>query len=164
MVLNPRGIKVESFEQIPLAVTHPLGIWGYWLFGAALIIACFGAALELSLDIAYVYAQGFGWRWSENVRPVDASRFSLVYTIFIFAAVVPIALGLDPLRITVFSMAITALILPLIVLPFLVLMNDSKLLGNHRNGRISNAVVCLIILLSCIIAIVAIPLEIFGGQ
>jgi Mn2+/Fe2+ NRAMP family transporter len=164
MVLNPRGIKVESFEQIPLVVTHPLGMWGYWLFGAALVIACFGAALELSLDIAYVYAQGFGWKWSENVRPVDASRFSLVYTIFIFAAVVPIALGLDPLRITVFSMAITALILPLIVLPFLVLMNDSKLLGNHRNGRISNAVVCVIIFLSCIIAIVAIPLEIFGGQ
>jgi Mn2+/Fe2+ NRAMP family transporter len=164
MVLYPRGIKVEAYEQIPLTVTQPLGMWGYWLFAIALIIACFGAALELSLDIGYVYAQGFGWKWSENVRPADASRFSLVYTIFIFAAAVPIALGVDPLKITLFSMAITALILPMIVLPFLVLMNDKKLLGKYRNGRISNAIVSVIIILACVIAIVAIPLEVFGGE
>ena len=26
MVLQPRGIRIESYEQIPLAVTAPLGI------------------------------------------------------------------------------------------------------------------------------------------
>jgi Mn2+/Fe2+ NRAMP family transporter len=50
------------------------------------------------------------------------------------------------------------------VLPFLVLMNDKKLLGKYRNGRISNAIVCVIVILACVIAIVAIPLEIFGGE
>src|SRR3954469_14106927 len=88
MVLYPRGIRVESYEQIPLVVTQPLGMWGYRIFGLALIIACFGAALELSLDMAYVYSQGFGWKWGENVRPVEASRFALIYTLFIFGACV----------------------------------------------------------------------------
>jgi Mn2+/Fe2+ NRAMP family transporter len=164
MVLHPRGIRVEGYEQIPLMLTQPLGIWGYRIFGFALIVACFGAALELSLDMGYVYSQGFGWKWGENVRPVEASRFALVYTIFIFGASVPIACGIDPLKITIFSMAITTLILPLVAFPFIIVMNDKKYLRNHINGRFSNAVVCLIILLAALLAIVAIPLEIFGSS
>jgi Mn2+/Fe2+ NRAMP family transporter len=164
MVLHPVGIRVESYEQIPLAVTQSLGIWGYRVFGAALVIACFGAALELSLDMAYVYSQGFGWRWGENMRPSQASRFSLVYTIFIFAACVPIAFGVDPLKITIFSMAVTTLILPMVTFPFLIVMNDKKYLRNHTNGRLANIIVCAVILLAAIVALVAIPLEIFGAE
>jgi Mn2+/Fe2+ NRAMP family transporter len=163
-IFHVRGIQIDTYEQIAMEVTAPLGIWGYRVFAIGLIIACFGAALELSLDIAYVYAQGFGWRWSENIRPVEASRFSAVYTIFIFAACVPIALGLDPLKLTLFSMAATALVLPLIVLPFLIVMNDKKYLRNHCNGRFSNAVICFVIILAAAMAAVAIPLEIAGGH
>src|SRR3954469_5069228 len=164
MVLQPRGIRVESYEQIPLIVTEPLGLWGYRIFGGALIVACFGAALELSLDMAYVSAQGFGWKWGEDARPADESRFALVYTIYIFAACLPIAFGLDPLKLTVFSMAITTLVLPFITLPFIVVMNDKKYLRNHTNGRFGNFVVCFVILLAALVALVAIPLEIFGSE
>jgi Mn2+/Fe2+ NRAMP family transporter len=164
MVLYPRGIRVESYEQIPLTVTQPLGMWGYRIFGCALIIACFGAALELSLDMAYVYSQGFGWRWGESVRPADAGRFALVYTAFIFGACVPIACGIDPLTITIFSMAITTLILPLVAFPFLIVMNDKKYLRNHTNGRFGNSVVCIVIIFAAVVALVAIPLEIFGSS
>jgi Mn2+/Fe2+ NRAMP family transporter len=164
MILHPRGIRVDNYEQIAMEITAPLGLWGYRIFGVALIIACMGAALELSLDIAYVYAQGFGWRWSEDVRPTDAPRFTLVYSIFIFAACVPIAFGADPLKLTLFSMAATALVLPLIVLPFLVIMNDKRYLRNHCNSVFSNAVVCFVIIIAAVMALVAIPLEIFGGH
>ena len=78
MIFHSRSIRIDTYEQIAMEVTAPLGLWGYRIFSVALIIACFGAALELSLDIAYVYAQGFGWRWSEDVRPAEASRFTLV--------------------------------------------------------------------------------------
>jgi Mn2+/Fe2+ NRAMP family transporter len=164
MVFHPRGILIDAYEQVALEVTVPLGIWGYRIFGIALIIACFGAALELSLDIAYVYAQGFGWRWSEDLRPAEASRFALVYTIFIFAACLPVAFGVDPLNLTLFSMAATALILPLIVLPFLIIMNDKRYLRNHTNSAFTNVIVCFVILLAAAMAIVAIPLEILGGH
>jgi Mn2+/Fe2+ NRAMP family transporter len=164
MILQPRGIRVESYEQIPLIVTEPLGLWGYRIFAGALIVACFGAALELSLDMAYVYAQGFGWKWDEDLRPAQASRFALVYTIYIFAACLPIAFGVDPLKLTVFSMAITTLVLPFITLPFIVVMNDKKYLRNHTNGRFGNFVVCFVILLAALLALVAIPLEIFGSE
>jgi len=164
MILHSRGISIDSYEQIAMEVTVPLGMWGYRIFAVALIIACFGAALELSLDIAYVYAQGFGWRWSEDLRPAEASRFTLVYTMFIFAACLLIAFGADPLKLTLFAMAATALILPLIVFPFLIVMNDKRYLRNHTNSPLTNVIVCFVILLAAAMAIVTIPLEIFGGH
>jgi Mn2+/Fe2+ NRAMP family transporter len=164
MVLHPRGIDVENYTQVALITSHPLGMWGFWLFGAGLFISCFGAALELSLDIAYVYAQTFGWKWGENEKPADSTRFSLTFTIFILLASIFSIVGVDPLKLTLFSTAITCVILPLIVFPFLVIMNDEKLVGKHKNGRISNAVVFFIVLMAFALAIVAIPLELLGGS
>jgi Mn2+/Fe2+ NRAMP family transporter len=163
-VLFPRNISPDRYEQIVLITTTPLGRWGFWLFGAGLFVACFGAALELSLDIAYVYSQAFGWNWGENENPADATRFSAVFTIFIALATAIVLTGINPVSLTIFSMAITTVILPVIVLPFLVLMNDPKYVGEHTNGRIGNFVVCFTIVLGSILAIVAIPLEIFGGS
>lgn len=163
LVLYPKGIQVDSYEQAALMLTQPLGYWGFFLFAASLAIACFGAALEISLDTAYIVAQAFGWNWGENLRPKEATRFSLIYTVFIFLASLLMAIGIDPLQLTIFSMALTAVILPLVVLPFLILLNDESYVGQHRNHWMNNIVVIFIIGLTFVLAIVAIPLEILGG-
>jgi Mn2+/Fe2+ NRAMP family transporter len=163
LVLNPKGIQVDSYEQAALMLTQILGYWGFVLFAASLGIACFGASLEVTLDTAYIVAQALGWNWGENVKPKEAARFSLVYTAFVFLASLLIVFGIDPLQLTLFSMAITTLILPPVIIPFLVLMNDESYVGKHRNGWISNGVVIFSIALAFILAIVAIPLEFLGG-
>jgi Mn2+/Fe2+ NRAMP family transporter len=163
-VLHPRGIHVDSYEQVAQIVTQPLGKWGYWIFCIALFIACFGASLELSLDIAYVYAQTFGWSWGENKKPYEAARFSAVFSIFVFAASILMLAGIDPIKLTMFSMAVTAIVLPVVILPFLVLMNDKQFVGEHRNGWFANTFVFALVMLSFVIALVAIPLQIMGGS
>ncbi|MEH2390622.1 MAG: divalent metal cation transporter [Nostoc sp.] len=163
LVLGPKGIQVDSYEQAALMLTETFGYWGFVLFTASLGIACFGAALEVSLDTAYIVAQAFGWNWGENLKPKDAARFSLVYTVFVFLASLLMVFGIDPLQLTLFSMAITAVILPPVIIPFLVLMNDELYVGKYRNGWISNSVVIFTIALTFVLAIVAIPLEIIGG-
>lgn len=163
LVLHPNGIQVDSYERAALMLTQPLRIWGFWLFAASLGIACFGAALEISLDTAYIVAQSFGWNWGESLRPKQAARFSAVYTVFVFLAALLMVAGIDPLQLTLFSMALTAVVLPLVVLPFLILMNDESYVGRYRNGWISNSIVIFIIALTFVLAIAAIPLEILGG-
>jgi Mn2+/Fe2+ NRAMP family transporter len=133
------------------------------LFVASLAIACFGAALEIALQLAYLAAQGFGWRWGENLRPRDAARFALVYTVGLPLAGLVTLLGVDPLKLTIFSMALTALSLPVTVLPLLVLMNDPLYLGDRTNGWVSNAAVLAVSVLACLVALVAIPLQIVGN-
>lgn len=163
LVLHPKGIQVDSYEQAALMLTQPFGYWGFVLFVASLGICCFGAALEGSLGIAYVIAQTMGWNWGENVKPKEAARFSFVYTVLVFSASLLMVVGIDPLKLTLFTMAITALILPPTMIPFLVLMNDKRYVGKYRNGWISNSVIIFVIALSFVLAIIAIPLEFLGG-
>jgi Mn2+/Fe2+ NRAMP family transporter len=86
-----------------------------------------------------------------------------VYTIAILLAGLLILTGIDPLKLTIFSMALTALSLPVTVVPLLILMNDPKYLGENGNHWIANAAVLFVSLLACIVAIVAIPLQIVGN-
>jgi Mn2+/Fe2+ NRAMP family transporter len=164
MLFVPRGIKVEHYDQLPMLLVPIFGRTGFWLFVASIGIACLGAAMEITLEIAYLAAQGMGWNWSENQRPLDEARFSLVYTITILLAMVIVLVGVDPLKLTIFSMALTAATLPVSIVPFLFLMNDKYYVRSYRNGWLSNTVVLVIIGLAFVLAIVTIPLQIFGGS
>jgi Mn2+/Fe2+ NRAMP family transporter len=163
LTLQPRGIDVEKFEQAALLMTPVLTRSGFYLFAFAMLFACLGAALEISLAIAYFFAQGFGWSWSEDLTPSRDARFAFVYTIIILLAAVPLLFGIDPIKVTMMSMALTAAVLPLAIVPFLFLMNDPIYLGEHRNGWLSNTVVTVVILISFVLAVISIPLEIMGG-
>ena len=163
LVFFSRGIQVDRYEQIALLLASPLGRAGFALFLATLCITCFGSTLEIALAMAYLLAQGFGWEWSENLRPAKDARFSMTYTVVIVMAALPIAIGVDPLALTNISMTLTAASLPLTVVPLLVLMNDREILRKHVNGWLSNAVLAIVALLSIALFAAALPLQIFGG-
>jgi Mn2+/Fe2+ NRAMP family transporter len=163
ILFHPHNIDVDKYQQLPDLLTPIFGRSGFWLVIASLGIACLGATLEISLALAYLIAQGLGWNWGEDLEPRDDARFSLTYTLIVVAAMLFVLIGLDPLKLTEISMALTAASLPVGVFPFLILMNDKKYLQTHTNGYIGNAVVLVISLISAVLAIVSIPLEIVGS-
>ncbi|HEY4562396.1 MAG TPA: divalent metal cation transporter [Thermoanaerobaculia bacterium] len=164
VVLAPRGIQADDYHQAALMLTTAFPFWGFVLFAAAMGIACLGAATEVALSMAYTTAQTYGWNWGEDLDPREDARFCLVYTGAILASSLLILFGVDPLKLTLLTMAVNAAVLPFVAIPFLLLMNDRKLLKEHRNGWISNAVTLLVVLLSIVLAIVSIPLLIKGGS
>ncbi len=163
MIFAPKGVKFEHYSQLPQLLTPVFGNWGFRLVVASVGIACLGAAMEITLQIAYLTAQGFGWNWSENQHPSAEARFSFVYTVTILLGALSTLVGVDPLKLTIFAMALTAASLPVSIVPFLFLMNDYSYVRVYRNGWFSNAVVIAIIGLAFVLAVVAIPLQIFGG-
>jgi Mn2+/Fe2+ NRAMP family transporter len=163
MIFAPQGVKVEHYSQLPTLLIPVFGYWGFWLVVASVGISCLGAAMEITLEIAYLTAQGFGWNWSKNQRPSAEARFSFVYTITILLGALSSLFGMDPLKLTIFAMALTAASLPVSIVPFLFLMNDYSYVRVYRNGWLSNAVVIAIIALAFVLAVIAIPLQIFGG-
>lgn len=162
-LFHPRGTRMDHYQQLPDLVTPLLGRPGFWLVVASLGIACIGATLEIALALAYFVAQGFGWNWGEDLPPRKDARFALTYTVIIGIASLFVLVGIDPLKMTEISMALTAASLPVGVLPFLVLMNDREYLGENTNGPLGNFVVLVISLLSMVLAVVSIPLEIIGS-
>ncbi len=163
MVLGPRHIRVDSYEQAALMFVPAFHRWAVALFAASLGIGCFGAAVEIALNAGYAFSQAFGWSWGANKPRREASRFVAAFTCVLVAAVIVAVLGFDPLRVTMISLALTVVIMPLVVLPFLVLMNDPKFVKEHTNGAVSNGVLAFITVLAALFALVVIPLEILGG-
>lgn len=163
LVLLPKGIQVDHYQQAALMLTGVFPRWGFALLVASLGIASFGAALEVALAMAYSVAQVFGWNWGEDKRPRKAARFALVYTVGLFFSSLLILAGIEPLRLTVISMALVAASLPLVAVPLLLLMNDREYVGEHTNGWLGNAVVIFVIALAFVLAAVAIPLQILGS-
>jgi Mn2+/Fe2+ NRAMP family transporter len=162
--MHAHGIEsIEDFHQLPLLLIDTFGIWGFALFAASLAIASFGAAVEVALLQGYLFAQSFGWNWGQDCPPRANPGFSLAYTCALVIGAIPIAAGADPLKLTILSMALTAVNLPLMVVPFIVLMNDEHYMGEHRNGPVSNAAVLGITGLAFVLGVVTLPLQIIGG-
>jgi Mn2+/Fe2+ NRAMP family transporter len=163
MVLGPRHIQVDSYEQAALMFVPPFGRWAMTLFALSLGIGCFGAAVEISINGGYVAAQVFGWSWGANRPRGSAARFTAAFTIVLLVALGIAIIGFDPLKLTMISVALTVVVMPLMVLPFLVLMNDSKFVKQHTSGAIGNGLLAALTILGAVLAIVVIPLEILGG-
>jgi Mn2+/Fe2+ NRAMP family transporter len=163
MVLAPRGIAMDDYHQAALMLTDAFPFWGFLLFAVGLGIACLAASLEVALSMAYATAQTFGWNWGESLDPREDARFSMVYTGAITLSSLIILVGVDPLKLTIMAMATEAAVLPFVALPFLILMNDRKLLKQHANGWVSNTIAVIVLLLSLVLTVVSIPLAFLGG-
>jgi Mn2+/Fe2+ NRAMP family transporter len=163
MVLHPQRIFPDSYEQAALMGMPVFHRWAVPLFAASLGIGCFGAAVELSLNAGYLFAQVFGWSWGANRPRRDAVRFTAAFMTVLCVSVIVALIGFDPLRLTLLSVAFTVVIMPFVVLPFIALMNDPDYVKQHTSGPIGNGVLALLTILAGLLALVVIPLEIFGG-
>jgi len=163
IVLAPEGVKVESYEQAARMFSPVYGRWALTLFAVSLGIGCFGAAVEIALNAGYVVGQTLGWTWGIDKPRRDVSRFVTAFSLMLVLGVAIATLGFNPLTVTQISVALTVVIMPLIVLPFLVLMNEERYAGRHTSGPIGNGVLALLTILGALMAVVVIPLQILGG-
>jgi Mn2+/Fe2+ NRAMP family transporter len=163
LVLGPHQIRVDSYEQAALMFVPAFGSWAVPLFAAALGIGCFGAAVEITLNAGYLSAQVFGWTWGANRPRREAARFTAAFTVALVASLALALSGVDPLRLTLLSVALTVIIMPGVVLPFIVLMNDPKYVKSHTSGVVGNSFLAALTLLAGLMALVVVPLEILGG-
>jgi Mn2+/Fe2+ NRAMP family transporter len=163
IVLLPNQIEVTSLSQMVM----PIVAAGGKLFLAFAIIgivaSTFGAALETALSGGYILAQFLGWPWGKFRRPAEAARFHVVMIVAIVTGAAVLYTGIDPIMVTEYSVVFSAIALPLTYLPILIVANDSEYMGDETNGRVTNmlASVYLVIILAASLA--AIPLMIVTG-
>jgi len=163
LYLGPKQIVGITLPELGLTMAEPLGKLGAMLFASALFATTLGGALEASLSTSYNVAQGFGWEWGEDKAPIEAPRFNLMLMLLLIVALTVAVVGGDPLTLALLGSAFTALILPLSLGPFLVLMNDRSYLGDTVNGKLSNTALIGILIIAFVVAVVSMPLLILSG-
>ncbi|GAA1123133.1 divalent metal cation transporter [Kribbella jejuensis] len=162
----PAGIQVGTLGQVTLPVAVALGKIGLAIVLIGVFAATFGAALETALSCGYTIAQYRGWQWGKFVRPREASRFHVVIIVCLLLAVLTLLTGVDPVKVTEYSVVFAAMALPLTYLPILIVANDPDYVGEHTNGRVLNAFGLVYLALLTIASAAAIPLMIItkAGQ
>jgi manganese transport protein len=164
VALLPAGMQVETFGEVVLPVALAFGAVGLGIALFGFFAATVGATLETGLSCGYMLAQYFGWSWGKRLRPAQASRFHIAVGLSLLVGVLVVQTGIDPVQITEYSLVFSAVALPLTYLPVLIVANDRSYLGDAVNGKLSNALGLVIMVIVCVVAVAAIPLMIITGM
>jgi Mn2+/Fe2+ NRAMP family transporter len=145
----------------PVAGRLAEALFALGLFGASVL-----AATIMPISTAFVICEAFGWESGVDKRFGDARAFFSIYTFVLAAGALIVLLpGLDLLPLIVASQNLQGLLLPIVLVFMVVLVNDRRLMGRHRNGRAANVLawsaVGLVVILDLVLLGVS-ALGIFG--
>jgi Mn2+/Fe2+ NRAMP family transporter len=135
------GVHVETAADAALALEPLAGRYCAALFAFGLLNASLFAASILPLSTAFIICEGLGWENGVNRRFSEAPQFYGLYTLLVFVGAGIILLPKIPLfRVMLISQVVNGLVLPVVLVFMLVLINNPKLMGAYKNGRLFNAV------------------------
>jgi Mn2+/Fe2+ NRAMP family transporter len=163
VVLLPFAINVTSMAQVVLPVVIAGGKVFIAIALLGIVAVTFGAALESTLSSGYSVAQFFGWSWGKFRRPAEAARFHLAIILCLIIGLGILLIGVDPIQLTEYSMVFSAIALPLTYLPILVVANDPEYMGKHVNGRATNVLGIIFLVIVLVASLAAIPIMIITG-
>jgi Mn2+/Fe2+ NRAMP family transporter len=160
IVFQPASIDVDHLSQVALPTSLALGKVGLALIIIAFFATTFGAALETGLSTGYTVAQYFGWQWGKLVAPRKAARFHIVVLGSVLLAVLVGLTAVDPIKVTEYSIVLSAAALPLTYFPIFVVANDPDYMGDKVNRGVTNLLASVYMVLLTVVAIATIPLMI----
>src|SRR3954451_2814385 len=163
IVLLPNEIEVTSLSETVMPVVAAGGKLALAFAIVGIVAATFGAALETSLSSGYILAQFLGWPWGKFRRPAEAARFHVVMFVAIVTGAAVLFTGVDPIMVTEYSVVFSAIALPLTYLPILIVANDSEYMGDETNGRVTNTLASVYLVIILAASLSAIPLMIVTG-
>lgn len=142
----------------PVAGRLAEALFALGLFGASVL-----AATIMPISTAFVICEAFGWESGVDKRFGDARAFFSIYTFVLAAGALIVLLpGLDLLPVIVASQNLQGLLLPIVLIFMVILVNDVRLMGRHRNGRLANILAWSAIGLVVILDVVLLGVSVLG--
>jgi len=139
MTLHPAGIEVNNAGEAATALAPLMGNWARHLFAFGLFNASMYAACVLPLATAYTICEAMGWERGVNKRYGEAPQFYFLYVASIILGAFFVLLpGRSFIDMIIVSQVVNGILLPIVLVFILILVNDSKIMGTHTNGRIYN--------------------------
>ena len=158
LVFFDAGVRVEHLSETVLPVALALGKVGLIIALVGVFAATFGATLETLFSTGYQLAQYFGWSYGKVQPPVRAARFTTTLVVLLLLSTALALTTLDPITVTIYAVVFSATLLPLTFLPVLLVANDRRVMGELANGRLSNAIGTVTLLVSVVVSVSALPL------
>jgi NRAMP (natural resistance-associated macrophage protein)-like metal ion transporter len=156
--LHRAGItEVHDAAQAAAALKPLAGPGAALLFAAGLVGTGMLGVPVLAGSAAYAIAESAAWRAGMDEKMNTARQFYAVIGLAMFVGMALNFAHVDAIRMLIWSAVINGLLAPPLIAIILVVCNNTKIMGPHRNGRIINVlgVLATLLMTGAAVALVA---------
>lgn len=159
-VLFKGGVKqIDTVEQAAQALKPLAGNAAYLLFAIGVIGTGLLAVPVLSGALAYIIAETFDWHTGLDKKFSEAKEFYLVLAASLIIGLSLEYLGISPINALIYSAILYGLTAPVLIAMILHIGNNKKIMGKHTNGKLSNILGWVTLVLMSAAGIVLIYLQ-----
>ena len=139
VVLYAAGIhQIDTVEQAAGALKPLAGKWAYLLFAMGVLGTGLLAVPVLAGALAYAMAETFHWRSGLDRTFQQAPGFYLTIAVSLVAGVLLDRLGIGPIQALLYTAILYGLTAPVMIALVLHLANNKAVMGELANGKVSN--------------------------
>ena len=136
------GSSMEiSSENLARQLEPILGSYSSYIFNFGLFVAGITSAVTAPLAASIAVTEALDWK-----NDPSSFRFKLVWIIILLIGVLFAYFGTKPLQAILFAQATNALLLPFLALFLFYVVNNSRLMGSHKNTITINMIALIIIM------------------
>jgi Mn2+/Fe2+ NRAMP family transporter len=162
-VLHSQGIEVTDAQSAANALVPIVGHYAGQLFGVGFVGASFLAACVLPLTTAYAICEAFGWERGIDRSWAEAPAFKTLFTLIIVVACVVVLIPeANLMGIMLAAQFVNGILLPVLLIFLVRIINDRRVMGRYRNGRLANALNYLTIAVVVALSVVLLVMQVLG--
>lgn len=145
--------KIDTVEQAAKALEPVAGKASYFLFAIGVIGTGFLAIPVLSGSLSYIVSETFGWKGNLDNKYAQAKPFYIVIIIALLIGLLLNNIGVSPIKALFYTAILYGLTSPIIIAIVLHIGNNKKIMGNYTNGKLSNILGFITLVLMTVAAI-----------
>jgi NRAMP (natural resistance-associated macrophage protein)-like metal ion transporter len=161
-VLFNNGIhQIDTVEQAALALKPLAGNAAYLLFAIGIIGTGFLAIPVLSGSLSYIITETFGWEQGLNKKFHEAKAFYIIIAISLILGLSLNYIGITPIQGLIYAAILYGLTAPVLIAIILHIANNKKVMGKFTNGKVTNILGVLTLIVMTVAAIALLYLQFF---
>ncbi|MBV2166605.1 MAG: divalent metal cation transporter [Kaistella sp.] len=138
-VLYQGGIhQIDTVEQAAMALKPLAGNLAYFLFAVGVIGTGLIAIPVLSGSISYIITETFGWEQGLDKKFHEAKAFYLIIAVSLVLGLSLNYIGITPIQSLIYTAILYGLTAPVLIAIILHISNNKKIMGENVNGRLTN--------------------------
>ncbi|MBY0479076.1 MAG: Nramp family divalent metal transporter [Chitinophagaceae bacterium] len=161
-VLFNAGIhQIDTVDQAAQALKPLAGENAYLLFAVGVIGTGLLAIPVLSGSLSYMVSETFGWQQGLNKKFREAKPFYFVIVLSMLVGLSLEYVGISPVNALIYSAILYGITAPVLIAIILHIANNKKVMGEHTNSRISNALGFITLIVMTLAVLVLLYLQFF---
>jgi Mn2+/Fe2+ NRAMP family transporter len=145
--------EIDTVEQAAKALEPVAGKASYFLFAIGVIGTGLLAIPVLSGSLSYIVSETFGWKGNLDKKFFQAKPFYIVIIISLIVSLFINAFGLSPIKALLYTAILYGLTSPILIGIVLHIANNKKIMKEHTNGKLSNWLGFITLLIMTVAAI-----------